>query len=151
MVFLFHWLFVFENMNRRGFCKSSRHYVATYQDSYIHSVFIIKYSTFLASVPTSTGETRECVRVRACIHTYEGVCRSFRTGSLEQELQMVQLSATRCKCIVILWFSLVSFTAVTLCFASQRVFIVVYFVIDPFRKLLDTSSYISIYLPVRLQ
>jgi hypothetical protein len=35
----------------------------------------------------------------------------------------------------------VSFVAVTLCVASQRVFIVVYFVIDPVRKLLDTSSY----------
>jgi hypothetical protein len=35
----------------------------------------------------------------------------------------------------------VSFAAITLCFASQRVFIVVYFVIDSIRKLLDTPSY----------
>jgi hypothetical protein len=44
---------------------------------------------------------------------------------------MVQLSATRCSCIAILWASLVSFSAITLCVASQRVFIVVsvYFVI----------------------
>jgi hypothetical protein len=28
---------------------------------------------------------------------YEGVSKSFRTGHLERELQMVQLSATRCK------------------------------------------------------
>jgi hypothetical protein len=34
----------------------------------------------------------------------------------------------------------VSFAAITLCVAS-RVFIVVYFVIDSVRKLLDTSSY----------
>jgi hypothetical protein len=36
----------------------------------------------------------------------------------------------------------VSFAAVTLCFASQRVFIVVsvYFVIDPVRKRLDTHN-----------
>jgi hypothetical protein len=27
------------------------------------------------------------------------VCKSFRTGHLEQELQMVELSATRCSCI----------------------------------------------------
>jgi uncharacterized membrane protein len=33
----------------------------------------------------------------------------------------------------------VSFAAVTLCIASQRVFIVVYFVIDSVRKLLDTT------------
>jgi hypothetical protein len=32
---------------------------------------------------------------------YEGVSRSFWTGRLEQELQMVQLSATRCCCITI--------------------------------------------------
>jgi len=39
---------------------------------------------------------------------YEGVSKSFRTGSLERELQMVQPSATRCSCIAILWVSLVS-------------------------------------------
>jgi hypothetical protein len=52
-------------------------------------------------------------------------------------VQMVQLSATRCNCIGILWVSLVSFVSITLCVASQRVFIVVsvYFVIDSFRKL----------------
>jgi hypothetical protein len=32
---------------------------------------------------------------------YKGVSKSFRTGHLEQELQMVQLSATRCSCITI--------------------------------------------------
>jgi hypothetical protein len=54
---------------------------------------------------------------------------------------MVQLSATRCSCIAVLWVSLVSFIAITLCVASQRVFIVVvYFVIDSVRKLLDTTS-----------
>jgi hypothetical protein len=43
---------------------------------------------------------------------------------------MVQLSATRCSCNAILSLSLVSFAAITLFVASQRVFIVVYFVID---------------------
>jgi hypothetical protein len=56
---------------------------------------------------------------------YEGVTRSFRTGRLERELQMVQLSATRCSCIAILWISLVSFASITLCVASERVFIIV--------------------------
>jgi hypothetical protein len=51
---------------------------------------------------------------------------------------MVQLSATTCSCIVILWVSLVSFATITLYVASQRVFIVVYFVIDSVRKLFDT-------------
>jgi hypothetical protein len=53
---------------------------------------------------------------------------------------MVQLSATKCSCIAILRVSLVSFAAIILCVASQRVFIVVYFVIDSVRKLLDTPS-----------
>jgi hypothetical protein len=62
--------------------------------------------------------------------TYEGVSKSFRTGRLERELQMVQLSASRCILIAILWVSLVSFAAITLCVVSQRVFVfVVNFVI----------------------
>jgi hypothetical protein len=55
---------------------------------------------------------------------------------------MVQLSTTKCSCIAISWVSLVSFAAITLCVASQRVFIVIYFVIDSVRKLLGTPSYI---------
>jgi hypothetical protein len=73
--------------------------------------------------------------------SYEGVSKSFRTGRLERELQMVQLSATRCSCIVILWVSLVSFAAIILCVASQRVFIIVYSVIDYVRKLLVIPPY----------
>jgi hypothetical protein len=34
---------------------------------------------------------------------------------------MIQLSATRCSCIAILWLSLVSFAAIALCVASQQV------------------------------
>jgi len=34
--------------------------------------------------------------------TYEGVSKSFRTGHLERELQMLQLSATRCSFIAVL-------------------------------------------------
>jgi hypothetical protein len=37
----------------------------------------------------------------------------------------------------------VSFAAITLCAASQRVF-VVYFVTDSVRKLMDTSSYLTL-------
>jgi hypothetical protein len=76
--------------------------------------------------------------------TYESVSRSFRTGRLERELQMIQISATKCNCIVILWVSLVSFGAITLCVASQRDCIVVslHFVIDSVRKHFATPSYI---------
>jgi hypothetical protein len=71
--------------------------------------------------------------------TYKGVFKSYRTGHLERELQMVQFSATRCSFIAILWVSLVRFATVTLCVASQRVsvvvvVVVVYFVIDSVRK-----------------
>jgi hypothetical protein len=56
---------------------------------------------------------------------YTRVYSSFRTGHLELELQMIQFSATRCSYIAILRAILVSFAAITLCVASQRVFIVV--------------------------
>jgi hypothetical protein len=58
---------------------------------------------------------------------------------------MVQLSATRCSCIVISRVSLVSFAAITLCVASQRVLIVYCcsFLYESVRKLLDIPSYFS--------
>jgi small-conductance mechanosensitive channel len=68
---------------------------------------------------------------------YESLSKSFRTGRLKRELHMVLLSATKCSCIAILCVSLVSYSAITLCVASQRVFtvvvvvvVVVYFVIE---------------------
>jgi hypothetical protein len=55
---------------------------------------------------------------------------------------MVQLSATGCSCINIFSVSLVSFATITLCVASQQVFIVIVcFIIDSIQKLLDTLSY----------
>jgi hypothetical protein len=35
-------------------------------------------------------------------NAFEGVPKSFRTGRLERELHMVQLSATSCSCVAIL-------------------------------------------------
>jgi hypothetical protein len=74
---------------------------------------------------------------------YDSVSKSSRTGRLERELHMVQLSATRWSCIAILYVSLKSFAAITFRVASQREFTVVsvYFVIDSLRKLLDIPSY----------
>jgi hypothetical protein len=73
------------------------------------------------------------------------VPKSFPTGCLERELQVVQLSAIRCSCIAILWVSLASFTGITLFVASQRVFVVVFlFRYDSVRKLLDIPSYVFI-------
>jgi hypothetical protein len=72
-----------------------------------------------------------------------GVSKRFRTGRLERELQMVQLSAIRCSCIAVLWVSLVSFATTTLYAAFQRLFnfVIVYFVIDSVRKLLVMPLY----------
>jgi len=52
------------------------------------------------------------------VQVYEGISKSFRTGRLELELQMVQLSATRCGFIAILWVSPTSFASITVCVAS---------------------------------
>jgi hypothetical protein len=69
----------------------------------------------------------KCVYIM--LGSYEGVSKSFRTGRLAGELQMVQLSATRCSCIAILWGSPENFGAITLCVASRRVFVVVVVVV----------------------
>jgi hypothetical protein len=61
----------------------------------------------------------------------EGVFRKFRICRLERELQIVQLSATRCSRIAILWVSLVSFGTITLYVVSQRVFIVISLWLSP--------------------
>jgi hypothetical protein len=75
--------------------------------------------------------------------TARDVTKSFRTGRLERELQVVQVSATICTCIATLWVSLVSFVATTLCVSFQRVFIRYVFRYNSVRKLLDTPSYWS--------
>jgi hypothetical protein len=58
-------------------------------------------------------------------------------------------SSPRIGAVVSLFYEsvLVSFAAITLCVASQRVFVVVvvYFVIDSVRKLLDIPSYYAVF------
>jgi hypothetical protein len=50
----------------------------------------------------SYGSLRNPNFLHLLFKEYEGVSKSFRTGHLERELQMVQISATRCSCIIIL-------------------------------------------------
>jgi hypothetical protein len=76
------------------------------QSSLKYVAMIILYDTKHRSLP-------QHIDVYVTVCTYEGVSKSFRTGRLERELQTVQLSATRCSCIAILWISLVSFVATT--------------------------------------
>jgi hypothetical protein len=66
----------------------------------------------------------------SAVYVIRGCTKNFRTGRLEREPQITELSATRWSCIAILWVSLVSFAATTLCAASQRVMpkVSVYFV-----------------------
>jgi len=51
-----------------------------------------------SEAPKSSYLLSEFIRV----YRYEGVTISFRNGRLDRELQIVQLSATRCSCIAIL-------------------------------------------------
>jgi hypothetical protein len=82
----------------------------------------------------SWGRSGQGVKVTTHLHVVPRLCtrvypKVSGLAHLTRELQMVQLSATRCSCIAILWVSLVRFAAITLYVAFQRVFIVViYFV-----------------------
>jgi len=69
---------------------------------------------------------------------YEGVSKSFRTGRLERELQMIQISATRC--YFVSQSSEFCRHNPLCCFSTSDC----YFVIDSVRKLSDTTSYIFI-------
>jgi hypothetical protein len=79
-------------------------------------------------------------------YKYEGVSKSFRTGRLGRELQMVQVSAIRCSFIAILWVSLVRFAAITLCVASQRVFICCCCCLFCYRLSPETFGYTVVHL-----
>jgi hypothetical protein len=74
--------------------------------------------------------------IRECIQKFPDWAPGARTANGIALLNYVS-------CIAILWVSLASFPAITICVASQRVliFVSLYFVIDSVRKLLDTPSY----------
>jgi hypothetical protein len=72
---------------------------------------------------------------------YKGVSKNFWTGSLVQELQMVQLLATRCSCITISWVSLVSFATIILCVASQQMFVVFILLLTQSKTFVYTLTY----------
>jgi hypothetical protein len=144
-------------------CSEFTHFISTMNMLHEENTFAFHYiyrgsetSALLGSVPLVCHTLLVCLYDSAFSwYDHESVSKSFRTGRMERELQMVQLSATRCSRIAILWVSLVSFAAIILCVASHRVF-VVYFFIDSVRKLLDTPSYISLiwsfdlYIPLLL-
>jgi hypothetical protein len=132
---LIYWLLA----SREGFCSMD---LISLFVSQLISVLVLISSCHMNTVTWLVQQAlkQNVLRFVLFKFTCEGVAKSFRNGLLEQELQLVQLSATRGSCIAILWVSLVSFAAITLCVASQRVFVVLYFVIDSVRKHLDTLS-----------
>jgi hypothetical protein len=97
-------------------------------------------------------ETRWSILLAAVTRASLRVCQLTTYTRVYPKVSGLDAWSENCKwysclpsCIAILWVSLVSFTAIPLCVASQRVFIiVVYFVIDSVRKLLDTPSYNSL-------
>jgi len=72
----------------------------------------------------------------------QGCIQKFPDWTPEARTATGKLSATRWSCIAIFLVSLVSCATITLCVASQLVFIIVgiYFFTDSVRKLLDTPS-----------
>jgi hypothetical protein len=80
----------------------------------------------------SVGPTKKCIR------GYIQKFPDWTPGATTENGRPI----TRYSCIAILWVSLASFAAITLCVASQRVFVVVvYFVSDSVRKFFDIPSY----------
>jgi len=71
--------------------------------SHVLNVFLVPpKSAFFR--PFWTGPTfLRNVRLSSRAAKYEGVSKSFWTGRLERELHMLQLSATMCSCVAILW------------------------------------------------
>jgi hypothetical protein len=140
-------------MGERGKDQLLWHRAATHwQQCFVRRLSLVIWFLAYRSVFDARDEEElqsQCVPGSAAIrqnrlHGIRWRTQIFRTGRLERELQMVQLSATRWSCIAILWVSLVTFSAITLCVASQWVFIAVYFFIDSVRKVLDTPSYITL-------
>jgi hypothetical protein len=74
----------------------------------------LKQSAFRSAVTECLPQ----LHMRGCI-------QKFPDWPPAARLHVVQLSATRCSCVAILWVRLVSFAAITLCVASRRVFVAV--------------------------
>jgi hypothetical protein len=62
---------------------------------------------------------QRCTNWAITVLVYEGLSKSFWTDRLKRELQTLQSSSTRCSCIAMLWVTLASFTAITLCVVAH--------------------------------
>jgi hypothetical protein len=102
--------------------------ISWHMDEQYIIIILLKVSTKVLA-----QHLEHCLTIRGCTQKFPDWPPEART-------------AIRCSCIAILWVSLVSFVAIILCVASQRVFIFVNFFIDSVRKLLDTPSYMQLSL-----
>jgi hypothetical protein len=116
-------------------CKPLRRYMALVCKFWAVILMLKNMMLFYPHIENSRRVIVLLLITQGCIKKFPDWPPGARTAN-------VQPSATTYSCITILWFSLVSFAAVTLYVASQPEFIVisVYFVIDSVRKLLDTPS-----------
>jgi hypothetical protein len=60
------------------------------------------FTSYFYHLLTKPRHIKETHFVNFIVPIYEGVSKSFRTGRLERELQIIQFSATRCSFIAIL-------------------------------------------------
>jgi hypothetical protein len=68
----------------------------------VQTLYVGKYSVSVKYCCFCNHPFLSCTLYMKAVTQYEDVSRSFRTGRLERELQMIQLSATMCSYIAIL-------------------------------------------------
>jgi hypothetical protein len=88
---------------------------------YLAPKITFNFQNFIGIEPTPNEIYHRAIHTTLQYRLHDGVSKSFRNERLQRELQMVQLSATRCSCITNLWVSLVRFASINLCVASHRV------------------------------
>jgi hypothetical protein len=103
---------IFDQSNVNRICTYVR--TRTYKDDVVVVVVIlisityvqlqnltrVEFDSMLTLAPVKYAKPQ--AKLHFILRKYEGVSKSFRTGRLERELQMAQLSANRCSCIAIL-------------------------------------------------
>jgi hypothetical protein len=97
---LYHWRSAWQRIFKRFILKYTRWSLNHFKSS---SAELWRRVVFWLDTDVSEVHAASIVRIKwpviSQIQSYEGVTKSFRTGCLERELKVVQLSATRCSCI----------------------------------------------------
>jgi hypothetical protein len=123
--------------------KPAVHHIHIYIYIYIYSIIVNLMYKILILAAMKLFIHRLCNDVVSTAQFIWGCIQKFPDWPPGARTANDTALCSKYSCIAILWVSLVSFAAIILCVASQRVFIfVVYFVIDSVRKLLDTPSWL---------